>query len=206
MLSRFLPLVGVLLFLFAAFVWRAWIQYQRYGHVGVFVFPASSWGKLLHALFVFLLLLIVIQAAAVAISPESLANFYLFPAPSCEGVLLTGILLLLGGTVFTVVAQLQLGASWRIGIEEGASPGLVTGGLYRFCRNPIFFGSFISLAGLIILLPTWLSVGFLLATIVGVRCQVLEEEAYLLRTYGEEYRSYARRVGRFLPGIGRLSG
>jgi protein-S-isoprenylcysteine O-methyltransferase Ste14 len=37
-----------------------------------------------------------------------------------------------------------------------------------------------------------------------VRGQVIEEEAYLLRTYGEEYRSFARRVGRFLPGVGAL--
>jgi len=30
------------------------------------------------------------------------------------------------------------------------------------------------------------------------------EEPYLLDTHGDAYRGYATRVGRFLPGVGRL--
>lgn len=41
--------------------------------------------------------------------------------------------------------------------------------------------------------------------IVGVQLQVtVVEEAYLLITHGDNYLPYARRTGRFLPGIGRL--
>jgi protein-S-isoprenylcysteine O-methyltransferase Ste14 len=101
-------------------------------------------------------------------------------------------------------AQLNLGKSWRIGIDEGAAPGLVIGGLYRVSRNPIFLGMFASLAGLAILLPTAASVAMLVLAIGCVRAQVLEEEAYLLRTYGAEYRAFAGRVGRFVPGVGLL--
>jgi protein-S-isoprenylcysteine O-methyltransferase Ste14 len=32
----------------------------------------------------------------------------------------------------------------------------------------------------------------------------LLEEAYLMRTYGDAYSEYARQVGRFMPGIGKL--
>jgi protein-S-isoprenylcysteine O-methyltransferase Ste14 len=104
-----------------------------------------------------------------------------------------------------VLAQLHLGASWRIGIDEGACPGLVTGGLYRFCRNPIFFGMFLAVAGLAVLQPTWLSAVAVVGAVAAVRAQVLEEESYLLTTYGDAYRAYARRVGRFAPGLGRLN-
>jgi protein-S-isoprenylcysteine O-methyltransferase Ste14 len=38
---------------------------------------------------------------------------------------------------------------------------------------------------------------------VGVRAQTSAEEAYLERAYGDAWRAYARRVGRFLPGLGR---
>ena len=44
----------------------------------------------------------------------------------------------------------------------------------------------------------------LLWAFIGIRQQILTEEAYLVRTYGEGYRQYARRIGRFLPGIGKL--
>ena len=44
----------------------------------------------------------------------------------------------------------------------------------------------------------------LVGAFIGIRQQVLAEEAYLLRTHGDAYRAYARRVGRFLPGVGKL--
>ena len=108
------------------------------------------------------------------------------------------------GLILLVAAQLHLGAAWRIGIEEGARPGLVTGGLYRFCRNPIFLALLVFVSGYVMLLPTRLSLALLLGACIGVRLQVAAEEAYLLAAYGETYRDYARRVGRFLPGAGRL--
>ena len=44
----------------------------------------------------------------------------------------------------------------------------------------------------------------LVGTYLGVRQQVSVEEAWLRRTYGDSYRDYARGVGRFLPGSGKL--
>lgn len=117
---------------------------------------------------------------------------------------MTGTVLLFGGIVFLVLAQLDLGASWRIGIEEGTPPGLVTGGFYRFCRNPIYLAILVTLSGYALLLPTRLSLVLLAGAFIGFRQQAVTEEAYLLQTYGDAYRGYARRVGRFLPGIGRL--
>jgi protein-S-isoprenylcysteine O-methyltransferase Ste14 len=97
-----------------------------------------------------------------------------------------------------------MGASWRIGIKEGEAPGLVTSGLYRFCRHPIYLGLLAALAGYAALLPTPLSLALLAAVYLGARVQAAAEETHLDRTYGEAFRAYARRTGRFLPGIGRL--
>lgn len=115
-----------------------------------------------------------------------------------------GTVLLFGGIALLVAAQLNLGASWRIGIEEGARPGLITNGLYRFCRNPIFLAILIMLTGYTLLLPTSLSIALLIGAFIGIRQQVLTEEAYLSRTYGDAFHAYARHVGRFVPGIGKL--
>ena len=112
--------------------------------------------------------------------------------------------LLFGGVVFLVTSQLSLGASWRIGIEEGARPGLVTDGIYAFCRNPIYLAMLITIAGYAVLIPTRLSLVMLVGAFIGIRRQVFAEEAYLVRTYGDAFRAYASRVGRFLPGIGRI--
>ena len=204
MLSRFLPLLGVILFVGVGFIFRAWLQYRRYGQLGIILFrSARPAQKLRDALFVVLLLLLTTQAVAAAIEPAALNRLLIFVAPEAGLALVGGAGLLLGGTVLMVAAQLWLGKSWRIGIDEAASPGLVTAGLYRFSRNPIFLGMFILLGGLTVLLPTWLSVAALLGTIISVRSQVREEEAYLSATYGQAYRAYTRRVGRFLPRLGQ---
>jgi protein-S-isoprenylcysteine O-methyltransferase Ste14 len=115
-----------------------------------------------------------------------------------------GAVLLLGGTALLAAAQLNMGASWRIGIKQGEAPGLVTAGLYRFCRHPIYLGLLAALTGYAALLPTPLSLALLASAYLGARVQAAAEEAHLDRTYGEAFRAYARRTGRFLPGIGRL--
>jgi protein-S-isoprenylcysteine O-methyltransferase Ste14 len=72
-------------------------------------------------------------------------------------------------------------------------------------RDGLFSSMFAILAGYTLLLPTVPSVFMLASTIVAIRGQVLQEEKYLRRTYGDSYARYASRVGRFIPGIGRLA-
>jgi len=116
-----------------------------------------------------------------------------------------GAALLAAAIVLMTLAQLQMGKSWRIGIEEDARPGLVTWGLYRFCRNPIFTAMLVALAGLFLLTPSGLTLAILLGAYLGIRRQVADEESYLRRSYAVDYPAYAAQVGRFLPWLGRLS-
>ncbi len=148
--------------------------------------------------------LLIGQAAVAAWWPHALplSEADLRAAPGVRHVF--GAVLLFGGLLLQAAAMLHLGASWRIGIDESARPGLVTGGLYRFTRNPIYFALIVALAGYTLLLPTLLSALVLVGACVAIRQQILEEESYLVRAYGEQYRNYARRVGRLLPGVGKL--
>lgn len=202
---RTLPLVGVLLFIAIAFGWRPWLQRRRYGTSGLLLFRSNERIQLIRdTLAVVWLALLVGQAAIVALLPEWLPSRVLWPGATDDFVRIAGSVLMFGGLALLVTAQLDLGASWRIGIEEGARPGLVTGGLYRFCRNPIYVAFAIVMLGYAMLLPTLLSLIMLIATYVGFRQQTLREEQYLMRAYGEAYRDYTSRVGRFCPGLGKL--
>jgi protein-S-isoprenylcysteine O-methyltransferase Ste14 len=203
-LFRYLPLVGVLLLVAIVFVWRPWLQRRRHGTWGILLFKSGGPAqKARDSMAVVLFALLIGQALAAAARPEMLplAQADWRSPPGIRHVL--GAVLLFGGLLLLVAAQLNLGASWRIGIDEGAKPGLITGGLYAFCRNPIFLALLVILAGYTLLLPTFLSAAMLAGAYVAIRQQIAEEESYLVRTYGEPYREYARRVGRLLPGIGK---
>lgn len=76
--------------------------------------------------------------------------------------------------------------------------GLVCGGLYRWSRNPQYATIIPSYAGLALWADS-AAVYALAAALVAVYVMMaLAEESWLGETYGERYRSYARRVGRFL--------
>jgi protein-S-isoprenylcysteine O-methyltransferase Ste14 len=201
-MTRFLPLLGLVLFVGVGVFWRSWLQRRRFGHTGIVMFRSGRPAQLVReALALVLLVVLGAQAVAVALDPHALDRGRALGTAIGAW---PGALVVLFGTVLMAAAQLDLGASWRIGIDEGARPGLVQGGLYRVCRNPIFLAMLIVVAGFAIMLPTWLSFGTVLGMALGIRAHVLDEEAYLLRTYGADYAAYARRVGRFFPGLGRL--
>src|SRR5262245_44202134 len=204
MLVRFLPLIGMAFFLAVNLI-RVLVQRRRTGGTGIMLFRTPGWTNLLRdAVHVGILVVTLGQAILYAARPETLAMTSPVPLPVAEPWPTTAATLLLGGVMLMSAAQFGMGKSWRIGIEPGARPGLVTGGIYRFSRNPIYVGTTMALAGFTVLMPTWISLVLLVLTLVRVRWQVGLEEAYLVRTYGDEYLAYARTVGRFVPGLGRL--
>ena len=116
-----------------------------------------------------------------------------------------GFVLFVAGLTGTLFAQVAMGASWRIGVDEGERTELVTGGPFALVRNPIFSAMVLSFLGLALLVPNVMALVGIAALIVALEVQVrLVEEPYLLRTHGARYADYASRVGRFVPGIGCL--
>jgi protein-S-isoprenylcysteine O-methyltransferase Ste14 len=116
-----------------------------------------------------------------------------------------GIALVAAGGVTVFLAQLGMGESWRIGVNREERTDLVTGGWFSVIRNPIYTAMIAGWTGFALMVPTWL--GFVAPVLValGLEIQVrFVEEPYLASTHGDEYRAYASRVGRFVPGVGRF--
>lgn len=116
-----------------------------------------------------------------------------------------GVAVAVLGIVLTLAAQLSLGASWRIGIDEAERTDLVTIGAFRVVRNPIFAAVIVTFLGLAAMVPNPVAIAGVVITVIGIQVQVrLAEEPYLRRVHGAVYTDYASRVGRFVPAIGRL--
>src|SRR5262249_33993826 len=64
-----------------------------------------------------------------------------------------GAVLAICGVILAGVAQFGMGKSWRIGMREGDRSELVSEGLYRLSRNPIYVGMMSSLAGIFLIAP-----------------------------------------------------
>ena len=131
------------------------------------------------------------------------------PIPALDGTAVhaIGTVLALGGIVLTFSAQLAMGDAWRIGVDPEERTQLVTDGPFELVRNPIYSAMFPTVLGLVLMVPSVLAIGGLLALAIGLELQVrLVEEPHLLRAHGDEYADYAARVGRFAPRLGTLHG
>ena len=119
---------------------------------------------------------------------------------------LLGAALAFAGVLATVATQLAMGTSWRIGVDDTETTELVTTGPFALARNPIFTAMATTGLGLGLMVPNLVAMlGFVLL-VVALQLQVrVVEEPYLLRTHATSYESYAASVGRFLPGLGRLT-
>jgi protein-S-isoprenylcysteine O-methyltransferase Ste14 len=116
-----------------------------------------------------------------------------------------GIVLASLGGLSVFAAQLGMGENWRIGVSDEQRTDLVTGGWFSICRNPIYAAMVVGWSGFALMVPTWRGLGAVVLIALALELQVrFVEEPYLVRTHGDEYGAYASRVGRFVPGVGRL--
>jgi len=116
-----------------------------------------------------------------------------------------GLILFALGLGGTIAAQLAMGRSWRVGVNETERTELVTGGPFKLVRNPIYSAMVPAVAGLTLLVPSVVALLGLALLVAALEIQVrLVEEPHLLRAHGDAYAAYAQRVGRFVPVLGRL--
>ncbi|WP_257879608.1 methyltransferase family protein [Kocuria flava] len=122
-----------------------------------------------------------------------------------EALTWAGLVLIVLGFAGVLASQAGMGASWRIGVDATERTELVTTGVFAVVRNPIFTAMLTTVAGLTLMVPTAVSAAAWLCLFAAVELQVrLVEEPYLLAIHEQDYASYTGRVGRFLPGLGRL--
>lgn len=197
-----LSLAGFIVFAALGFGVRTFVHLRRTGSTGFRGFSgrpgsAEHTGGLLFAL----ALLLAIAA------PIAQLNGWIHPMALLDRLSLQilGFALYAIGLAATLGAQLTMGDSWRIGVDPGERTALVTTGAFRWMRNPIFSAMLVCSLGLILLAPNPLAfVGFAVLC-AGLELQVRKvEEPYLLQAHGAAYRTYAARVGRFVPFVGRL--
>lgn len=201
-----LALALLVAFAVLGFGWRTVIQVRRHGDTG-WRFARTGPDRVVAPALVlgFLLLAAGPVWVLVAGSASAPAAIGAGARSGLAGALGAALALAAGAT--TVVAQVQMGASWRIGVEAGERTALVTCGLFAHARNPIFTGMLAFAGGLALLVPTVPTVVGALLVLVTIEAQVrLVEEPNLLAVHGEDYRRWAATTGRFLPGLGRLPG
>jgi len=75
-------------------------------------------------------------------------------------------------------------------------------GPYRFVRNPMYTGILGLGISLGLSMGTWLIPIAATASFTMLALRTRTEERYLIERFGDRYRDYMKRVGRFFPKVG----
>lgn len=110
---------------------------------------------------------------------------------------LVSAVLTLGGNAFAVVVLTQLRASFSIMAEARQ---LVTEGVYRMVRHPLYLAEEIAAIGIAMQFFS-LSTAAILAVQIGFQLRRMRNEEVILAETFPEYRAYRARTPRILPGI-----
>lgn len=96
-------------------------------------------------------------------------------------------------------SQAVLGKQWSAQLLLREGHHLVTTGPYARVRHPVYAATAGWAVSLALLTANWVFVLLIVPTIVGLVSRVPREEQMMIEEFGEEYKAYMLRTGRFFP-------
>ena len=125
------------------------------------------------------------------------ADYPLHPVPFIAGILC----LALGLWLFHR-SHADLGTNWSITLEVRESHRLITNGIYRRVRHPMYLALLLYSLGQALVLPNWVAgPSYLVAFGLLFALRVGPEERMMLEEFGKEYEGYMARTKRIVPGV-----
>jgi protein-S-isoprenylcysteine O-methyltransferase Ste14 len=150
-------------------------------------------------------LLMTISAAGFGLIPLVYVSFNFprwadYPFHAAQAWL--GTLVALASLVMFRLTHRTLGQFWSVSLDVREQHPLVTHGIYRYVRHPMYTAFWLWAVAQALLLPNWVA-GF--AAIIGFGVlfffRLPREEQLMLKSFGDDYRKYMARTYRLVPGI-----
>ena len=127
-----------------------------------------------------------------------------FPSPLdrqlIPAVAVLGVVILCGALLLFFRSHADLGRNWSISLQIRNEHRLVTTGIYRFIRHPMYSSFFLLAIAQFMLLPNWFAgTTGLIGTGLLYAFRVRQEERMMVERFGAEYRDYMAHTGRLVP-------
>lgn len=113
-----------------------------------------------------------------------------------------GVVLFMGAILMLYFSHANLGSNWSpvLGIKEKHT--LITHGIYKYFRHPMYAAHLLWAIAQILMLHNWIA-GFSFIVVMGPHylLRVKKEEQMMIDQFGDKYREYMKSTGRILPKI-----
>ena len=122
--------------------------------------------------------------------------------PLRSGPLVAGLTSLAIGLWLFFRSHADLGTNWSVTLELRQEHRLITQGVYRAIRHPMYSALTLYSVGQALLIPNWVA-GFsnVITLTVLIALRLGAEEKMMAEQFGDEYAAYSARTKRLVPGV-----
>jgi protein-S-isoprenylcysteine O-methyltransferase Ste14 len=118
------------------------------------------------------------------------------------GPLVAGVMCLVIGLWLFYRSHADLGTNWSITLEVREHHRLITQGVYRCIRHPMYSALALYSIGQALVIPNWVAgPSNLVAFAILLALRIHAEERMMVKEFGDEYAAYSARTKRLIPGV-----
>ena len=113
-----------------------------------------------------------------------------------------GFAIYLSAGIFVIVGRVQLGKFGSGELITEKDHKLYTDGVYKYVRNPMYFGALMAVIGFGLVFRSILTLLFIsIFYFILFKMRIDEEERLLYETFGEEFTNYKKKSKKLIPFI-----
>jgi protein-S-isoprenylcysteine O-methyltransferase Ste14 len=118
------------------------------------------------------------------------------------GPLVAGVVCLVIGLWLFHRSHADLGTNWSVTLELREQHRLITQGVYRHIRHPMYLAIALYSIGQALVIPNWMAgPSNLIAFAILLALRLRAEETMMVEEFGDEYAAYSARTKCFIPGV-----
>lgn len=140
---------------------------------------------------------LILKIATYAVVAVQVVSIFAAKPQLPQALIVSGIVLGVAGTFLFALSVITMKDSWRAGLAENDETEMITNGIYALSRNPAFLGFDCVYVGFVLMFFNVPLLLFSVFAMVMLHLQILQEEQYLIRIFGDTYLHYKSKVCRY---------
>lgn len=141
---------------------------------------------------------LIMKIATYSVVVVEIVSIFVIKAQLPQVFVISGIVISFIGNIIFTMAVITMKDSWRAGIAENDKTEIITSGIYKISRNPAFLGFDCVYVGLVLMFFNLPLLIFSIFAMVMLHLQILHEEQYLPKVFGDDYINYKNKVCRYI--------